>query len=74
MQIPLSFNTCGDSAISQIQQALSNVKKRPKHKDFHSKSGFYQQPTLTHIYEYDNDYSKDLADFVPQRLREKGIL
>ncbi len=34
------------SAISQIQQALSKVKKRPKHKDFHSKSGFYQQPTF----------------------------
>ena len=28
----------------------------------------------SYIYEYDNDYSKDLADFVPQRLREKGIL
>ena len=29
---------------------------------------------LTHIHEYDNDYSKDLADFLPLRLREKGIL
>lgn len=29
---------------------------------------------LTHIHENDNDYSKDLADFLPLRLREKGIL
>lgn len=29
---------------------------------------------LTHIHEYDNDYSKDLADFLPLRLREMGIL
>ena len=26
---------------------------------------------LTHIHEYDNDYSKDLADFLPLRLRER---
>lgn len=29
---------------------------------------------LSHIHENDNDYSKDLADFLPLRLREKGIL
>lgn len=29
---------------------------------------------LTHIHEYDNDYLKDLADFLPLRQREKGIL
>ena len=29
---------------------------------------------LTHIHGYDNDYSKDSADFLPQRLREKRIL
>ena len=29
---------------------------------------------LTHIHEYDNDYSKDLADFLPLSLREKGVL
>ena len=29
---------------------------------------------LTHIHEYDNDYSRDLANFLPLRLREKGIL
>ena len=26
---------------------------------------------VTHIHEYDN--SKDVADFLPQRLKEKGI-
>ena len=25
---------------------------------------------LTHIHEYDNDYSKDLADFLPLKLRD----
>ena len=29
---------------------------------------------LTHIHGYDNDYSKDLADFLPLRLRENRIL
>lgn len=28
---------------------------------------------LTHIHEYDNDYSKDLEDFLLLRLKEKGI-
>ncbi|MCP9552726.1 hypothetical protein NNC51_08460 [Prevotella copri] len=28
---------------------------------------------LTHIHEYDNDYSKDLEDFLSLRLKEKGI-
>lgn len=29
---------------------------------------------LTHIHEYDNDYTKDLTDFLPHKLKEKGIL
>ena len=29
---------------------------------------------LDHIHEYDNDYSKDLADFLPATLKAKGLL
>lgn len=29
---------------------------------------------LQHIHEYDDDYSKDLTDFFPHILKEKGIV
>lgn len=29
---------------------------------------------LNHIHEYDNDYSKDLIDFLPARLKAKGLV
>ena len=29
---------------------------------------------LSHIHEYDNDYSKDLADFLPHNLKAKGLV
>ena len=38
------------------------------------KVDFINNRLFDSYYEFDNDYSKDLADFVPQRLREKGIL
>lgn len=29
---------------------------------------------LGHIHEYDNDYSRDIADFLPQNLKDKGLI